>query len=308
MDVLHLSLRQLQIFAAIAKTGSTAAAAGEIALSQSAISSALKALEHLLGQALFERAGRKLVLNETGCALLPEALALLDSAQMLERNARQGLAAGHSLRIGASTTLGNYVLPDILSRFHTRLPENPAWQARVTIRNSADIAAAVRAFELDVGLIEGPCHEADIEVSPWACDELIVVAAPSEAQRIAAAANSREALARAVWLLREHGSGTREVTDQHLLPCLGGYRRSIELGSSEAIKRAAANGLGLACLSRWVVEDLLAQRKLEQITAGLPAIRRQCYLLLHRDRAPGPALQAFLGCARETVAGPSAQG
>jgi molybdate transport repressor ModE-like protein len=304
VDVLHLSLRQLQIFAAVARTGSTAAAADEIALSQSAISSALKALEHLLGQPLFERAGRNLVLNETGRALLPEALALLDSAQLLERNARQGLAAGHALRIGASTTLGNYVLPDILARFHARLPESPAWQAHVAIRNSAEIAAALRAFELDVGLIEGPCHEAGVEVSPWASDELIVVAAPAQARKIAAAPAPREALSGAVWLLREHGSGTREVTDQHLLPCLGGYPRSLELGSSEAIKRAAANGLGVACLSRWVVEDLLAQGKLDQITTGLPSIRRQCYLLLHRDRVPGPALQAFLGCAREAIASP----
>ena len=143
-------------------------------------------------------------------------------------------------------------------------------------------------------------------MSPWASDELIVVAAPAQARKIAAAPAPREALSGAVWLLREHGSGTREVTDQHLLPCLGGYPRSLELGSSEAIKRAAANGLGLACLSRWVVEDLLAQGKLDQITTGLPSIRRQCYLLLHRDRVPGPALMAFLGCAREAIADPQA--
>lgn len=307
MDPLHLNLRQLQIFVAIARSGSTAAAAQDIALSQSAVSSALGAFENQIGQALFTRAGRRLALNEAGRALLPEALALIESAQRFENHATRGLAAARSLRIGASTTLGNYVLPAILARFHAALPASDAWQARVAIGNTAAIASAVAACELDVGLIEGPCHEAGLAVLPWISDELVVVAAPALAAAIACSPSPRSALGASVWLLREPGSGTREVTDQHLLPWLGSYRRSLELGSSEAIKRAAAQGLGLACLSLWVVEEWLANGRLVRIAEGLPAIHRQCHLLLHERRQPGAALKAFLADAREAIATPSAR-
>ncbi|MEC5213065.1 DNA-binding transcriptional LysR family regulator [Polaromonas sp. CG_9.5] len=107
-----------------------------------------------------------------------------------------------------------------------------------------------------------------------------------------------QALRGALWLLREAGSGTREVTDQLLLPHLHAYRRSIELGSSEAIKHAAAEGLGAACLSRLVVADLLASARLSQVNTTLPRMLRQCYLVVHRDKQPTAALEAFMTLAQ----------
>ncbi len=111
MDVLRLTLRQLQIFVAVARSGSTTAASAEIALSQSATSSAVNELERLLSLRLFDRAGKRLLLNDNGRALLPRALALLDGAAGIEQMSRDGSAQAQSLRIGASTTIGNYVLP-----------------------------------------------------------------------------------------------------------------------------------------------------------------------------------------------------
>ena len=117
MDVLRLTLRQLQIFMAVARLGSTASAAEAIALSQSATSSAINELERVLSLRLFDRSGRRLVLNDNGRSLLPRAQALLEGALDVER---MGLAPEEQLqmlRIGASTTLGNHVLPGLLAAY-----------------------------------------------------------------------------------------------------------------------------------------------------------------------------------------------
>ncbi len=169
MDVLRLTLRQLQIFVAVARSGSTTAASAEIALSQSATSSAVNELERLLSLRLFDRAGKRLLLNDNGRALLPRALALLDGAAGIEQMSRDGSAQAQSLRIGASTTIGNYVLPKLLAGFMgAQQPGSAAaWRSKVVIGNTAAICDAVTAFELDVGLIEGPSHQPELVVTPW---------------------------------------------------------------------------------------------------------------------------------------------
>lgn len=304
MDVLRLTLRQLQVFVAVARSGSTTAASAQIALSQSATSAAVNELERLLSLKLFDRAGKRLLLNDNGRALQPRALALLDGAEDIERMAWDGDAQAQSLRIGASTTIGNYLLPQLLATHLQARGANaaPTWQSRVVIGNTAEICAAVAAFELDVGLIEGPCHEPTLDVTAWLRDDMVVVAATdSEVARLAGEAPDHRiplrTLREQVWLLREPGSGTREATDQSLLPHLRSYRRSIELGSSEAIKHAAAAGLGVACLSAWVVADLVAAGRLVRLATTLPAMTRQCHLVVHRQKHPTAALRDFLALA-----------
>lgn len=290
----RLSLRQLRIFAAIAETGSTTAAAATIGLSQSATSAALKELERLLGAVLFDRSGKRLHLNDQGRALLPGALALVDGANGLERSGGGRGRQIRSLRIGASTTIGNYRLPGLLARFYAGAPDvmETAWQAGARIGNTAAIVDAVADFELDVGLIEGPAHHPAVRAGDWLQDELVIVGAPHKK-----AARSLAELSAQVWLLREVGSGTREMTDQLLLPHLGAWQRRIELGSSEAIKQAVVEGMGFACLSRWVVADLLASGGLVALQTPLPRLTRQCYWIIHRDKQPTPALSAFIAIA-----------
>ncbi|MDR2335227.1 MAG: LysR family transcriptional regulator [Burkholderiaceae bacterium] len=299
MDVLRLTLRQLQIFMAVARSGSTASAAEAIALSQSATSSAINELERVLSLQLFDRSGRRLVLNDNGRALLPRAQALLEGAADVER---MGLAPEEQLqmlRVGASTTLGNHVLPRLLAEYLGNRHEKAAsWHARLAINNSAEICARVAAFELDIGLIEGPSHEPALEVNPWLRDELVLVASPRHEMVKLAGSQGRilpmDALRKAVWLVREEGSGTREASDAAVLPHLGGYQRSIELGSSEAIRNAAALGLGMACLSRFVIEDFVRDGRLVVLKSEMPSTDRQCYWVVHRDKHFTPALRAFV--------------
>lgn len=314
MDVLRLTLRQLQIFVAVAHTGSTTAASESIALSQSATSSAVNELERMLSLRLFDRSGKRLLLNDNGRALLPRALAMLDAAAGIEQMAQAAGDQLQSLRIGASTTLGNYVLPGLLARFLRPQPPRSAsaWRSRVVIGNTAAICDAVAAFDLDVGLIEGPSHQSSLAVTPWLKDELVVVAAADSPLARRSAAGEKIALRdlrEEVWLLREHGSGTRESTDQALLPHLNAYRRCIELGSSEAIKHAAAEGLGVSCLSAWAVQEALDAGRLCRLQTTLPRLLRQCHLVVHRDKQPTAALQAFVGLLlSEEATGRQAQG
>jgi DNA-binding transcriptional LysR family regulator len=281
----RLTLRQLQIFQCVAEQGSTAAAARAVALSQSATSAAIIELESLLELRLFDRVGKRLQLNDNGRALLPQALSLLDGAGSVERWARDREAQIGTLRIGASTTIGNYLLPDILADFQRSLgmPARRGLQLRVTIANTAAITAQVAAFELDLGLIEGPCHDSDLKVQPWLEDELLVVFAAHDPRlpRDPNRSLTLQTLRQATWLLREHGSGTREIIIQLLTPHLHQLRAGIEFGNSEAIKRATASGLGISCLSRYVVEDLLRTGVLVAPRTPLPRLTRHFNLVTH---------------------------
>ena len=305
MDVLRLTLRQLQIFTAVASTGSTTAAGQQISLSQSATSAAVKELERLLALTLFDRVGKRLLLNDNGRSLLPRARALLDGAAGIESLARAGATPLEDLRIGASTTLGNYVLPRVLRIFlgDNVAPPPASWRSKIVIGNTASVCAAVAGFELDVGLIEGPCHLPTLRVQPWLRDQLVIVAAPGMVAHASSASARRpvNGLRDLVWLLREPGSGTREATDQLLLPRLHSFPRSLELASSEAIKHAAAEGLGIACLSRWVVADLVAARRLQEIRTTLRGLSRQCYWIVHREKQRTAALDAFIDCLRSVA-------
>ncbi len=291
---MRITLRQLQLFCAVAQTGSTTAAAESVALSQSATSAALNELESLLEAQLFDRVGKRLVLNDNGRALLPSARALLEDAQAIEDGfAGRGEALPVNLRLAASTTIGNYLLPPLLAGFRRDWPG-----ARLALRigNTMEVATAVAELQADLGLIEGPCHVPGLAVIPWLEDELVIVAAPTHplARAAAQAKLTVRQLRQAPWLLREPGSGTREASEQALLPHLQQLPVDMTLGSSEAIKNAVVAGLGLSCLSRCVVQDLLRARRLVVLPTTLPRLTRQLSLVHHAQKKLSAALQAFM--------------
>lgn len=271
-----LSLRQLQVFLAVIETGSTTRAAEAVALSQSAASNALSELESRLGEKLFDRVGKRLVLNASGRALQPRARALLVQARDAESLFQSG---GGQLKVGASTTIGNYLLPRLLGNAKGILPCE-----RVDIANTDDIAERMFKFELDLGLVEGRTRHPDLVMTPWRRDEMVIVAVPDFSGR---------PLKHLPWIMREPGSGTRSVVEQELLSDLGGVKPALELGSSEAIHNAVLTGLGVSCLSRHVVQQSLYSGELE-VLAPERSIRRQLYVLRHRQRPDTAAVARFL--------------
>ncbi len=284
---LRLSLRQVEVFVATARGGSTRAAATRVSRSQSAASTALADLETALGVELFDRIGRRLVLNENGRALLPQAHALLDQAAAAQALFEAEHAA--PLRVAASFTIGEYLLPEHVATW-TRA--HPLSQVHLRIGNTRDVIEAVAGFEVDVGFIEGPQTHRDLVVSPWLKDELLIVAAPGHA--LAGHTATARQLAEAVWVLREHGSGTRQVTDAWLMQHLKQVRVGFELGSTEAIKRLVASGVGLGCLSSHAVAQALADGQLVQLRTRLPAATRRLATVVHRDKRLGRGTLDFL--------------
>ncbi|MFZ2299223.1 MAG: LysR family transcriptional regulator [Aquabacterium sp.] len=288
----------------MADTGSTTAAGERVALSQSATSGALNELENLLGAQLFDRIGKRLLLNDNGRALLPQARSLLDGAQEIESQFGLGSTGPATaplvtrLRVGASTTIGNYVLPALVAGYSRTWP---GAAVDVVIGNTRDIAAAVTRLEVDIGLVEGPCHEAELRVTPWLQDELVIVAAPTHAlvQEGVQARVPLKALRQARWLLREPGSGTREAVEHVLLPHLHHLNGDMQPGSTEAIKQATAEGLGLACLSLCAVQDLVTLGRLVVLRTTLPRLTRRFYLVHHQKKRLSGNLQRFVAhCER----------
>jgi DNA-binding transcriptional LysR family regulator len=285
---LRTNLRQLEVFVATARGGSTRAAADRISRSQSAASTALGDLETALGAALFDRVGRRLVLNENGRALLPKAASLLDQAAEL-----QHLFSGEHatpLRVAASLTIGEVLLPERVARWKLAHPASPV---RLLIGNTSEVIAAVVAFDVDVGFIEGPQTHPDLVVRPWLNDQLIIVAAPGHP--LAGRTNvGVKQLRQAQWALREHGSGTREAADRWLIEHLGELKVEFELGSPEAIRRLVAAGSALGCLSRHAVAQALAEGSLVELRTRLPPAVRRLAMVLRRDKRLGRGTEDFL--------------
>ena len=298
---MRITLRQLGIFTAVADAGSTTAAADRVALSQSATSAALNELEAVLGARLFDRVGTRLVLNDTGRGLLPQARAVLDGAAGIEREFGLGGPAGEApslLRVGASTTIGNYLLPTLVAAWQRT---RPGARVDVRIANTGAIAAAVARMEVDVALVEGPCHEPDVVAQAWREEELAIVCAPSHpllqgdrSRRLNVAA-----LRQAQWLLREPGSGTREAVEQALQPHLHQLDEGLRFGGTEAIKQAAVEGLGLTCLSLFAVQDLVALGRLVRVRTTLPRLARRFWLLHHRRKQFSKSLAGFVDFCRQ---------
>ena len=289
---LRLSLRQLEVFVATARAGSTRAAAARVARSQSAASAALAELEAVLGVALFDRVGRRLALNVNGRMLLSGASALLDHAAELQ--SMNSAVHQAPLRVAASLTIGEYLLPERIAGWK-RL--HPASSVRLMIGNTSEVIRAVAELTVDVGFIEGPMTHPDLQLRRWLQDELVIVAAPDHvllAELAPGKTIPAKQLAGAAWILREPGSGTRQAADAWLLEHLGPLQVDYELGSTEAIKRLAAAGVGLACLSRHAVVTELADGRLKELPTRLPRASRRLAIALRRDKRLGASTEGFL--------------
>lgn len=284
---LRVTLKQLEVFVAVAKERSTRAAADSVARSQSAASSALAELESNMGVTLFERAGRRLILNESGAKLLPIAISLLDQALELEQSLED--VAGGSLVIAASMTIGEHILPEVLARWQRKQPKSPA---RLLILNSSAVLDAVENFEVDIGFIEGQQSRRGLDMHHWFNDEMVIVGSSSHpfAKRQVTISDLRSAS----WATREVGSGTRESAERWLVDALGHIKVEYELGSPQAVAAFVASSTALACLPRHAVARNVKAAELSILSTDLPKALRRLSIVTHSARRVGITTQAFL--------------
>ncbi|MCW3150529.1 LysR substrate-binding domain-containing protein [Stutzerimonas stutzeri] len=284
-----ISFRQLQVFVAVARSGTVAAAAQQLSLSQSATSQSLADLEKQLGLLLFQRLGRRLQLNDLGRRLLPRAEQLLhDLAEFVEAAREpQGELQG-ALVVAASATIGTYLLPPLVGRFSER---HPATDIQMRLRNTGEVITDLLSFEADLGLIEGQCSDPRLKSEVWRHDEMLIVCAPEHP--LAARGRLDDAdLQRESWILREPGSGSRAVFEAATLQHAERLRVRMELNQHEAIKQALRAGFGLGCLSRLSVAGELARGELVALDSDLQLKRTFC-LVWHPERYRSPLWQAF---------------
>lgn len=287
---MSLSLRQLEIFEKIASTGSVTRAGEELLLTQSAVSMALSQLEQLSSVPLFERAGRRLLLNDAGRLLLKDAREILQSVKRVEQQLQgeSGQLAGELL-IGGSTTIANYLLPSLLGDFARRYPHT---RVQLTVGNTQQVADLLATGQLDIAFVEGPCHNRDLVAVPWRDDELVVVAA-AEHPWAKEKNVTPEQLAAAPWIMREKGSGTREIFEDAMDSAGISYAIGLEFGHTEAIKNGVAAGLGVSCLSRIAVDRELEYGRLVEVASPL-LLTRSLALLKRRTSCCTALLEAFL--------------
>jgi molybdate transport repressor ModE-like protein len=281
---MRITLRQLEIFHSVCQEGTITGAARRIGLSQAATSQAIAELENLLERTLFDRKGKRIVLNSSGRQLLPSAVEVLDRIGAIEGQASQPRPR---LRLIASLTVGDYLLPPIIARFHQL---HAAYSIQLLIRNTEEVVNSVLRFESDAGWIEGFVQDPDLHSTVWADDELVFVASPRHP--LANLRPTTKQFSEALWVLRERGSGTRAAFENAIAGTFQ-VRNLIELGGIEAVKRAVIAGAGLGCISMSAVESELKARQLTLIRSPIN-LKRQIVLLTHRSRYLDPSLKTFL--------------
>jgi DNA-binding transcriptional LysR family regulator len=290
---MRLTLRQLEVFAAIARTDNVSRAAEALNMSQSAASSALVELERQFDCPLFDRIGKSLRLNSTGRGLLSQVEDLLAKAGEIE-----GFLAGGKLgplAVGATLTIGNYLATLIVAEYLQRHPES---RVDLKVSNTRNVLDGLIRCELDVGLIEGEANDPDLLIEPWLADELVVFCAPQH--KLAQVAQvSNQQLADENWILRERGSGTRALFDRVVAPALAQVSIQLQLEHTEAIKRVVEAGLGLSCLSRVSLRDAFRRGSLVEIKTPQFNLQRHFYFVQHRQRHISPASRTFLALCRE---------
>jgi DNA-binding transcriptional LysR family regulator len=288
-----MNFNQLWIFHKVAAKEHFTRAAEELFISQPAVSKQVQELEKTLGQPLFEQIGRRVHLTEAGHILYDYADRIFKLANEAEIALQelQGLTRGH-LAIGASMTIGTYLLPNFLGRFHTLYPNI---ELSLDIANAEEVQAKVLSNQLDLGLVEGFVTEPSLYKSEWRQDEMILIDSTQQPLIQQTELDLTTLIDSAVpFILREIGSGTRAVLDDALQQHNLIVKPVLELNSLEAIKRMVAAGLGVSFVSEHSVQLEIKVGLVRQVPVTNFKLIRSLYLVYLQSKKLSQATKAFL--------------
>lgn len=205
---MQITLRQMQVFLAVARTENLSVAAQDLAMSKSAVSQALTELEGRLGVTLFERTRGRLLLSAEGRRLKPAADELMERTDDIE-SLFSGRTTGQ-LRLACTFTIGSFMLSDLMRDFQA----HAGWMPEMRIANTAEVAESLLNFSTDISIVEGPVTNPHLITEPWISDEMVVVA--PKGHRLTQGVATWEQLSRERWILREEGSSTRIFFDAQI--------------------------------------------------------------------------------------------
>lgn len=290
---MSITLRQLEIFIAVAETAQVTKASKKLFVTQSAVSMALAELENQLGGSLFDRHGRSLILNARGRYLLPLGKDIIAQVANIETimSERNDKLSGQ-INIAASSSVGNYILPYLIGAFKKA---HPRVLINMLVYNTKLVEGMVKDGTVDLGFVEGSLGDSeDILARPWFQDELVVLAAPSDPLANNEYYDLERDLPNSRWIMRERGSGTAAIFQEKLKKYADKVNIVMEMGHPESVKRAVESGVGIACLSalticREVENGWLKSMKIE----GLD-MKRQLQIISRKGTQVDDVLAEFL--------------
>lgn len=292
---MRYTLRQLQIFLAVARHQNISRAAKSLHMSQSAASEALLNLERSYELKLFDRSHNRLVLNAFGQTLRQEAESLLVHCQAFEETLLSHRQIGH-LKVGASFTIGNHLATRYLAGYLARYPDA---DVQLDISNTPEVVTKVLNYQVDIGMIEGEVKHRDLELIPWREDELMVFCAADHPLASKGRLTVRD-MREAQWILREPDSGARQTFDRAMGNALSKLNVHMEFRHNEAIKNAVESGLGIGCLSEIVLRRNFANGDLVPLQLPRHQLRRTFYFALPRGAFRSESLKAWMAVCEAT--------
>ncbi len=292
----------LRTFLAVRRHLNFTRAAEEVFLTQPAVSRQVRQLEEELGVRLFEQIGKSLHLTDAGKTLAVEAEKLLGAMERTAEAVRSHGSADHgSVRIGASTTPGFYLLPDLLGRFHRLYPKVAL---HYTVENSLTIEQMLVRNELDLGFVGAHLSSKELERKPLVADEIVCFTSPShrlaKVRRIAPSSLEEE-----TWVIREKGSATRRLFEDWLSSRKGKIRKTIELTCPETCKALVQAGIGISFMSVHGLRSEFRARNLVKIPVTGMSLKRPIFVAKHLDKRNSPVMESFLAIAESALSIPT---
>lgn len=295
-----MNLNHLRVFFAVANAQSFSRASEELHVSQPTISVQVKSLEQELGLKLFQQIGKRIYLTDAGNALYQYAKKIFILVEEAEAyiSDYKGLSAGR-LQIGASTTPGIYILPQILGRFKK---EYPGIETSLTISNTQEVEDKILTNDLEIALVGGEGIEHPHIIAQTVAQDILDVVVAEEHPLAQRKDIGLDEILREDFVMREPGSNTR-VAFEHRLNVLGKKVNVImQFSSVEAIKQAVAANLGISVLSRFAIDQEVCAGKLKVIQVPELQVVRDIKLIFHKDRNLSAPAKAFLGLLQDDIA------
>lgn len=289
-----MTLRHFQIFLKVYDEGGMTRAAEKMRISQPSVSQAVRELEEHYQVRLFERLGRRLFLTAAGQELMHYARHVMSLTEQAE-SALRGYSLLSPLRIGATLSIGESVFIPLLQRLKEKVPEQPLFSR---IHNTATLEQYLLQDELDIALVEGSIESEYLQEVPFMEDELILAAAPASKTVL-----TRDELAGCDFIMREEGSGTRNLfeqvmKEQQLAPRIVGV-----YNNSASIKQAVMANLGITALSRKLVEKEIRDGSLIRLTVPHLQFKRNFRLVYHVNKYITPSLKMFMEICHDYAEG-----
>lgn len=290
-----MTIRHLRIFITVVEAGKMRLAAEKLYISQPAISQAIQELESYYNVKLFERLGQKLYLTESGKKLLNHARHLVDSFDRLDLMMKHESACP-KLRVGASVSVGTYLVNKIFAKADEVIPEV---EFQVVVDNTSEIEEMLKSSQLDIGIVEGVITSGEFITESIGIDELVVIVGKTHPLYDVESVSFRD-LGNQVWIGREAGSSNRNQYEQLLMKAYPDLVHKWRCTNTESIKQVVISGRGIAVMSSMLIQKELEEGVLRILKVRDIKVERDIKLVYHKNKYISPYLETFIKICKGT--------